>query len=246
MLHNTKGIVLRTVKYGETSVIVSIYTELFGIQSYLVNGVRKTSKRSTGSAAAFQPGALLELVVYHNDLKQLHRIREYKWSFLYQHIFFDVKKNAVGLFMIELLQKSIKQPEQNEDLYSFIEDAFIHLDQAEDAVVANFALYFALHLTIFFGFRIEDNSRHTNELILDLQEGVFTSVAPSHPHYISGQLAEITAHLLKAMQPSELKEIRLNQQTRRELLHAYEEFYRLHLPDFGRLKSLPVLQELLS
>ena len=246
MLHNTKGIVLRTVKYGETSVIVSIYTALFGIQSYLVNGVRKSSKRSSGSAAAFQPGALLELVVYHNDLKQLHRIREFKWSYLYQHIFFDVKKNAVSLYMVELLQKSIKQPEQNEDLFSFIEDAFIHLDQADDAVVANFALYFTLHLTVFFGFRIEDNSRQTGELILDLQEGVFTSIVPSHSQYISGHLAEVTAQLLKAMQPSELKEIRLNQQTRRELLQSYEEFYRLHLPDFGRLKSLPILQELLS
>src|SRR6185295_6738252 len=119
MLHNTKGIVLRSIKYGETSVIVSIYTELFGIQSYLVNGVRKSSKRSAGSAAAFQPAALLDLVVYHNDLKQLHRIREFKWSYLYQHIYFDVKKNAVSLYMIELLQKSIKQPEQNEDLFSF-------------------------------------------------------------------------------------------------------------------------------
>jgi len=80
MLHNTKGIVLRTVKYGETSVIVSIYTELFGIQSYLVNGVRKSSKKGSGSAALFQPAALLDLVVYYNELKQLNRIKEFQWS----------------------------------------------------------------------------------------------------------------------------------------------------------------------
>ena len=43
MVHKTKGIVLRTVKYGETSVIVTILTELFGLQSYLVNGVRTSS-----------------------------------------------------------------------------------------------------------------------------------------------------------------------------------------------------------
>lgn len=246
MLHNTKGIVLRTVKYGETSLIVSIYTELFGIQSYLINGVRKSSKKSSGSAAAFQPGALLELIVYHNELKQLQRIKEFQWNYLYEHIFFDVKKNAVSLYMVELLQKSFKQPEKNEELYYFIEDAFIHLDEADESVVANFPLYFALHLTVFFGFRIEVNLQPEENRILDLEEGVFTSNYPSHPHYVEGILAETTSQLLKTMQPNELKQIKLNQTTRRQLLQAFEDFYALHLPDFGRLKSLPVLQELLS
>ena len=50
MLHQTKGIVLRTIKYGETSIVVNIFTELFGIQSYLVNGVRASSKKGTGKA----------------------------------------------------------------------------------------------------------------------------------------------------------------------------------------------------
>ena len=246
MLHNTKGIVLRTVKYGETSVIVSIYTELFGIQSYLVNGVRKSSKRSSGSAAAFQPAALLELVVYHNDLKQLHRIREFKWSYLYEHIFFDVKKNAVSMYMVELLQKMFKQPEENPALYHFIEDAFMHLDRASDAVVGNFALYFALHLPVFFGFRIEDNFQQGATDILDLQEGIFVSSIPNHPHFIDGPMAELSSHLLKVMQPSELEQLKLNQSMRRQLLHAYGDYYALHLPDFGKMRTLPVLQELLS
>jgi DNA repair protein RecO (recombination protein O) len=246
MLHHTKGIVLRSIKYGETSVIVSIYTELFGIQSYLINGVRKSSRRSAGSAASFQPAALLDLVVYHNDLKQLQRVREYQWSYLYERVFFDVRKNAVSLYMVELLQKSFKQPEKNETLYEFIEDAFIHLDKAEEAVVGNFALYFALHLAVFFGFRIEDNYDPVKNKILDLEEGVFTSTTPSHFHYLEGQLAETTSQLLKTMQPGELTQIRLNQSARRQLLQAYEDYYALHLPEFGRLKSLPVLQELLS
>jgi DNA repair protein RecO (recombination protein O) len=246
MLHNTKGIVLRTVKYGETSVIVSIYTELFGIQSYLVNGVRKSGKRSSGSAASFQPAALLNLVVYHNELKQLQRIREFKWGYLYENIFFDVKKNAVGMYMVELLQKVFKQPEQNESLFQFIEDAFIHLDKADDAVVGNFALYFALHLAVFFGFRIEDNFHPATNPVLDLQEGVFTSAHPTHSYLIEGPLAEITSQLLKTMQPEELKQIKLNRTMRRQLLLAYADYYALHLPEFGRMLSLPVLQELLS
>src|SRR5882724_1588536 len=130
MVQSTKGIVLRTVKYGETSVIVSIYTELFGIQSYIVNGVRTSSKKGANKASFFQPAAILDLVVYHNELKNLQRIKEFRWSYLYKHIFFDILKNSVAVFIVELLQKTLKQPESNPELFYFIEDAFLHLDDA--------------------------------------------------------------------------------------------------------------------
>ena len=78
-LHKTKGIVLRVVKYGETSLVVTIFTELFGVQSYIVSGVRTSTKKGTGKANLFQPTAILDLVVYHNELKHLNRIKEFKW-----------------------------------------------------------------------------------------------------------------------------------------------------------------------
>src|SRR5665213_266499 len=111
MIFTTKGIVLRTIKYGETSVIAAIFTEMFGIQSYIVNGVRTQGKSS--KAHFFQPSSLLEMQVYHNELKNLQRIKELKWSSLYKNILSDVIKNAVALYMIELLQKCLKQPETN-------------------------------------------------------------------------------------------------------------------------------------
>ncbi|HJU45575.1 MAG TPA: DNA repair protein RecO [Chitinophagaceae bacterium] len=245
MIHKTRGIVLRTVKYGETSVIVSIYTELFGLQSYIVNGVRKSSKKGPGKANLFQPAALLDLVVYHNDLHNLQRLKEFKWSYLYETILSDIRKNTVALYMIELLQKTIKQPESNADLYAFIEDAFMHLDRSNDAVAANFALFFALHLTFFFGFRLSD-SYSEKDKVLDLQEGIFISSTPSHGYYLDGQFSYTTSQLLKVRQPHELEEIRLNAEMRRTLLQAYEHFYALHVPGFGSLRSMPVLQEILS
>ena len=124
-LHKTKGIVLRSVKYGETSVIVIIFTELFGVQSFLVNGVRTSTKKGTGKANLFQPAAILDLVVYHNELKHLNRIKEFKWSYLYKNIFSDVPKNAVSLFMVELLTKCLKQPESNPAFIGRNTNAFI-------------------------------------------------------------------------------------------------------------------------
>lgn len=245
MNHKTKGIVLKTVRYGETSIITTIFTELFGLQSYIVNGVRVSTKKGSGKANLFQPSAILDLIVYQNDLKNLQRIREFKWSKIYQHLFFSVFKNAVALFMVEMLQRTIKQPESHPELFAFAEDAFIHVDEANEKVVANFPLYFALHLSSFFGFQISDKYSDTANII-DLQEGEFVKTRPTHPHFLEGDLSEITSQLLKVMQPSELAEIRLNHETRRILLHAYEMFYALHIDNFGRLKTLPVLEEVLG
>ena len=244
-LNHTKGIVLRTVKYGETSVIVAIFTEQFGVQSYLVNGVRIATKKGSGKANLFQPSAILEMVVYHNELKQLQRIREFKWAHLYQHILSDVRKNAVALFMVELLTKCLKQPEANNELFEFAEDAFLRLDNSSDTVTANFPLFFALHLPVFFGLRINDN--YSDErCFLDLQEGAFVPQQPTHPHFLEDRQAFITSQILKVQQPEELDDIRLNHDFRRQLLFTYETYYKLHIQDFGTMRTLPVLKEILT
>ena len=224
MVHKTKGIVLRTVKYGETSVIVTILTELFGLQSYLVNGVRTLSGKGASKAGMFQPSAILDLVIYHQETKNLQRLKEYSWQFLYQHIFSDVTTHAVAVFMIELLQKCLKQPEPNPELYYFMEDALNTLDQSDFKVQANFPLFFALHLAGFFGLRIDDNYSE-KRIYLDLREGYFTEERPTHPHYLQNPLSEISSHILKIMHPEELAGLSLNKEKRRLLMTAYEDFY---------------------
>jgi DNA repair protein RecO (recombination protein O) len=245
MIQKTKGIVLRSVKYGETSLIVTMYTELFGLQSYLVNGVRTASKKGGAKASFFQPAAILEMVAYHNDFNKLQRLREYRWDFLYQHILSDVRKNAVALFMVELLSKCLKQPESNPELFYFIEDALRHLDEANDAVTGNFPLFFALHLAVFFGFRVSDEYSDEKHY-LDLQEGQFTEVQPSHQFYLLDKEAAAVSEILKIMQPEELEQIFLNQDMRRRITHALEQYYAFHVPEFGSLRTLPVLREVMS
>jgi DNA repair protein RecO (recombination protein O) len=237
--------VLRTVKYGETSVIVTIFTELFGTQAYLVNGVRTSTKRGSGKANLFQPAAMLDLVVYHHELRHLNRIKEFKWSSIYQQILSSVHKNAVALFMIELLTKCVKQPETNADLFYFTEDCLTHLDNCNDTVAANLPLFFALHLPYHFGFRMIDNYS-PERCFLDLQEGLFTEEQPNHPAFLADKQAATTAQLLKVMQLDELGSIRLHHDFRRQLLHTYETFYSLHVAEFGTLKTLQVLREVLS
>jgi DNA repair protein RecO (recombination protein O) len=247
-LHNTKGIVLRAVKYGETSLIVTIFTELFGVQSYIVNGVRVSNKKGSSKGAMYQPGAILDLIVYYNELKNLNRIKEARWSYIYKHIFSDVRKNSITLFMVELLTKCLRQPEPNADLFQFCEDSFMHLDNASETIVANFALFFALHVTGFFGVpppTLKGSLVNSDELYFDMKEGLFSGDRPDHPNFIDGKFAKITAELINVRQPSELEQIKLNQEFRRSLLQAFEQYYALHIQDFGTMRTLPVLREIL-
>jgi DNA repair protein RecO (recombination protein O) len=245
MIHKTKGIVIKTVKYGETSLVVTIYTEIFGMQTYMVNGVRTFSKKGMGRANLFQPASMLDLVIYNNELKNLQRLKEYKWSILYESIFFDISKTSVALFMVELLQKLIRQPETNAELFYFIEDAFLHLDKASGPSVANFALFFALHLPSFFGFRMNDDYSEIKS-IMDLSEGNFVNERPTHSHYLEGEYSYITSQLLKVLHPTELEQIRLNRDFRKVLLQSYQDFYALHIQDFGNMRTLPVLHDVLG
>lgn len=244
MTHKTKGIVLRTVKYGETSVVVTMFTEIFGIQTYMVNGVRST-KKSAAKANHFQPGAILDLVVYHNEQKSMQRIKEFRWDFLFQEVLSDVIKNSIALYIVELLQKCLKQPEENTSLFYFCEDILIQLDAADKTVTANFALYFTLQLTEFLGFKMNADYDE-DQTILDLVEGEFVTEPPLHPHFIDGENALWTAHLLKVMQPNELSGIRMHHDVRRNLLACYHNYYALHIAEFGEMKTLAVLHEVLS
>jgi len=242
MVHTTNGIVLRTIKYGETSVVVNILTSLFGIQAYMVNGVRIQGKNSR--AHFFQPASLLELQVYHNDLKNLQRIKEVKWSYLYKNVFSDVIKNSVALYLAELLQKSIKQPETNESLFNFCEDAFLQLDTASAEVTANFPGYFALQLTGFLGLSILDNYSIENN-IFSVADGRFINKAFAGERYADEQTSYSISQLLKVMLPSELTEIKLNKSGRKLILAILENYYQYHINEFGSMKTLPVLHELM-
>lgn len=244
-IHHTKGIVLRTVKYGESSVITTVYTELFGIQSYLVKGVRQTSKKSAGKAGYFQPSAILDMEVYHNEFKALQFVKDYQWGVIYQHIFFDVIKNAVALFMIELMQHSLKQPEANPELFYLIEDSLKQLDNASPTLTANLPLYFALHLAGELGFSMQGSYTDATP-VLDLQEGIFVADIPLHPYYVDGQLAALTSALMNINFYNDLEHIPLNRSARRSLLQVFQTYFTLHITDFGELKTVVVLQEVLS
>lgn len=247
-IHKTRGIVLKTVKYGETSLIVSVYTELFGLQSYLLNGVRTISKKGGNKISHFQPGAILDMEVYHNELKQLNRVKEYRWALIYKNIFTDVLKNGVTAYMVELLLKCLSQPERNEGIFAFVEDCLLALDNCDDAVMANFPMFYAVQLTYFFGFRPQNNTNVFNNsemTVFDIEQGIFTTATVLHKNFLENKYAPILSELLMVRNPNELAHLKANTTSRGKILDAMEIYYNIHIQNFGKMKSLPVLKTIM-
>lgn len=245
MTHKTKGIVLRTIAYGETSVITSIYTELFGLQSYIIKGVRQATKKKQAQQIFFQPAAILDLEVYHNDLKNLQFVKEYKWNYLYQKVLFDVLRTTIAQFMIELFKQSMKQPEANPELFYLLEGSLLEADKGSETAAANLPLYFILHLAIELGFQLQ-GTFSAETPVLDLQEGSFIEDEPVHSQFVSGTTAELISKLQAIQFYNDLENFKLNRNTRRHLLNILLQYFSLHISDFKELKTLKIIQEVLS
>lgn len=245
MLHKTRGVVLRAVRYGETSLVATIFTEAFGIQSYMVKGVRREGVRSAVRAAHFQPASLLELVVTHSDRGGLHHIRECRWASLLTEVGRDIRKQSVALFLMELLLKGLRQPEPQPELYAFTEASLQALDAQGAGYAANLPIHFTLRLARLLGFHLDEGYRDDRPF-LDLREGVFRSDPPDHPHWADAAAGHLVDRFARCADGGEAQAIALDRETRRRLLDLCLLFLSLHVPDFGSLRSLPILQELLD
>lgn len=241
MLHKTRGIVLKTTLYSESSVIVQVFTEKFGIQSYLINGVKKPKAKIPMNV--LQPLHLLDMVVYHKVNTQLQRVSEVRPSPVFKSIPYDVIKNTIIQFLNEVLYKSIRQQGAEDALFSFIYNAISWFDETEKPS-ANFHLAFLLKLSRFLGFAPHEQTRK-DQKYFDLQEGEFTSLMPIHPYFIEKTDADFFL-LLFSTSFEKIFEIKIDNATRRFLLDKILIYYTLHTASFGQVKSHQVLEDILS
>ena len=126
MLHKTRGIVLHTLKYGESSLIVHVYTEKFGRQSLMIKGVRKSRKQSR--ANLFQPLFLLDFEIYHKEQRNIHLISSVGRSIPLNHIPYNHTLSTQALFMAEVLYRVLKEEESNPMLFHFLVNSVEYLD----------------------------------------------------------------------------------------------------------------------
>lgn len=238
MITKTRGIVFRAIKYGETSLITEVYTEEMGLQKYIINGVR--SSKAKTKASLLQVMSLLDMVVYQRMDKQINRIKEIKPAYIFQQVPFDIRKGAIGLFMVEMARKTIREEEANPRLFNFLFDAFCFLDTTSSPI-ANYHLCYLLQLSQYLGFA--PGGRYGAETpVFDLREGLFVAGTPTNQAYISGKESAFLYALMQSTMDN-AHEVNIPADNRRELLRHLIDFYRLHIENLPTINSHEILRE---
>lgn len=234
-----KGIVFKSIPYSETSFILDIYTRSNGLHSYIVSGVRK--KKSKSNAGLFKPMTLIDFVAYEGSADKLYRIKEAKYGTIYQTINRDVIKSTIAMFMIDLCRHTIKEKESNHELFDFIENRFLILDQAAQ-IPPDYHLSFALHLCNYLGFYPQDNWDETKAPYFDLVRGIFI-LDPTSVRLHLG--LEESAYLYSLIKQDKTV-IDSTRVLRQKLLDSLMLYYHEHVDGFRNLPSLEVFKTIFA
>ena len=226
MLEKTQGIVLGFTRYSETSIICRIFTQKFGLNSYIINGVRKKSKTSARKMALYQPLTVLDMVIYYKENKGLLRISDASIEHPFKSLPFEPKKSSIALFLTEVLRKALQEEGKSEDLFDFLYKSVVFLDDVEEEY-ENFHVQFLLKLIPFLGFGIES------------AEDFFELEVPQF------EVNKMTTDYVNALMKLEYSDyLPMNGKMRRMFLYWILSFYRNHLEDFGYIRSLTILKEI--
>jgi len=233
MLQKTKGIALHYYKYSESSVIAKIFTKEFGLQSFIINGVRQ--KKAKSKLGLLRPLILLELEIYKKSKTGLKRIKEISISKVLERIPSDINRSLLAVFIAEVLLKTLAEDEKEESLFGYIEALVSELGNM-DKIENTFSLIFLINLSAYLGFY---PSKENSELsFYDLQNGCFSSKVFAHTHFISGEdLQNFKALLFKEKK-------KISQENRKKILLILLDYYKLHHHELKNLKSHSVIEQL--
>lgn len=235
----SKAIVLRMVKYGDGQAIVDLFTRERGRTSFICRLPK--GGRSKVKVQFFQPLSLLEVVYDDRTTRNLQRFRDIRLSQPFFSIPFHPDKVALALFVAEFLCYALRDEQRDEPLYDYVESSVAWLDNVEERY-ANFHLVFMLRLSRFIGFFPNLTDADRGEWF-DLRNGLFTPTRPLHGDYLAPEEASKIKGLMR-MTFENMRFFRMNSDERNRCTDIILYYYRLHVPNFPELKSLPVLREL--
>lgn len=239
MIVSTKAIVLSKIKYKDHDLIIKCYTQKFGVISYLIRNALKT-KKGKFKPAYFQPLSILELEADHKDSRSLQYLKEAKPHTHFGSVHTNIIKSSIAMFVSEVLSNILKEEEENEALYSYLETAMIWFDESQTNT--NFHLTFLLELTKYLGFYPEN--KHNDYQYFNLIDGNFQS-SKTNNYCITGNNLTILKQLLGTKFDNS-KSVEINSAQKREFLNMILLYFKLHLDGFKHPKSITILNQVFS
>lgn len=236
MIVSTKALVIHTIKYSDSSLIVKLFTQTDGLKSYLIKGAFRNNSKF--KVAYFQPLTLLDVETNHNLKGSLNSFKDVRALYHYQTIPTNILKQTILLFIAEILNSSLREEGPQDLLFEFLLNALIWLDTHDK--ISNFHLLFLLNLTKYLGFYPDTTLNEAP--FFDLSEGNF-----SHQNSSGKVLNKEELALFKTLLGTNfdnIEQLKLNSSKRQQLLSILMQYYELHLNGFKPPKALPILKSI--
>lgn len=239
MYEKLRGIVLNTIRYSDKHNIVHIYTDRHGLMSFAVPQGKTHAARMRN--AMLMPLSLIDLEAAIRPGRDLSTLRELRRNYPLATLYSDPVKNAIVMFISELLAHVIQEPEGNDPLFRYIEQSVQLLEQMPDQI-ANFHICFLYHLGAHLGIQPNVESYSTGYWF-DMTDGVFVPAAVRGHMHLQPREAQVI-HLLSRMTFANMKAFRFNREERNRMLDLIIGYYRLHNAAIGTLRSPDILKQL--
>ena len=239
MQEKLEGIVINVIKYNDKHNIAHIYTDKLGMLAFLVR--QGTTHASRMRNAMFMPLSLIGFEARLQPGRELGTLHDVRRTAVLMSIYSDPMKNAVAMFVSELLSHTIQEQEQNMVLYSYIKSCILRLEESR-ASIANFHICFLYRLGQFIGIQ-PDIESYQEGYWFNMNEGVFTQSPHAGMKSLPPAQAQVLP-LLSRMTFDNMHHFKFTREQRNEMLEIILGYYRLHHSTLGTLRSPEVLKQL--
>lgn len=216
MTTNTELIVLHTTKFGENSLVVHTLSRDYGRRSFFIRGAGRKQM------SLFLPLNILEADIVESTKTNLFTAKNISAKCALNGIRGNMFKNAMTMFMSELLFKVLKEGAAEQGLYEWCSHNILLLDALEKDF-SNFHLRFLLELTVALGFSPDERS-----------------LAP-----FAGEHFPVVDKFLKSPFADSML-IPLNGNTRNEIAEEILRYIEFHTESAVNVNSLKVLHDLFA
>lgn len=224
MLVHTRGFLLSKIKYGDTSLILKIFSQEIGLISVIKKGAFSSKSKNK---LIFYPLAEIDFTFYKKEEQTLFSLREWEYKKIPKIGF---EKSSVLLFLSEFISNVLAESDKNSEVYTFIENKLIDLEKTD--AVGSFAIQFMAQLTQYLGFFPNFNQK---ELYFNLLTGTYQTQKSPHTldSTINKQWESIFTNQALVISLSD----------RRKLMDELLRFYELQIDSFRKPKSLDIIKE---
>lgn len=230
----TEGIVLRTVKYSDNTVISNILTPHKGVISVIAS---KSNKSSASVMNYLRVMNVLTFTLYPAKNNGLHRVKEMHFTYIFQRLNVDVMHSMYGFVITETVYAlQSNNISESDGLFFFLKK---WLEQFDENPADQLMWLFEgiKELLILEGIFPEINYSEVN-CCFNMSEGIFMQDHHGGIHTLERSKSKLLAYLLSE------HDVHADVDQIYEIIDSLYIYITIHIPNFKIPKSWSILKEM--